>query len=174
MMSSSPGVLAEHYGALNPSPTAHSVAPTVLRQRRSALTAARNYMACAIDVLALDLEILNWQEQSEGNNVPAIIDELPDLLATGWDSRTWTFSVDISDLIAAVTHTDRLLDLHEEMVASELEDPDIAHSLFVRMKARRNALVHRTNQLEKEIEQIQKLLLQQYAAGIASTDDWLA
>jgi hypothetical protein len=59
------------------------------------------------------------------------------------------------------------------MASSDLDDPRVARSLLARMMARRNGLIVRKNRLEKEISQIQEILLRQYAAGAASTDDWL-
>jgi hypothetical protein len=38
---------------------------------------------------------------------------------------------------------------------------------------RRRALIERKTRLEEEIDRIREVLLGQYAAGTASTDDWL-
>jgi hypothetical protein len=76
-------------------------------------------------------------------------------------------------LIATVADTDGLLDLHQELVSSDLDDPSVARSLLARMKIRKSALMKRKHRLEKEIKQIQAILLRQYAAGVASADDWL-
>ena len=76
-------------------------------------------------------------------------------------------------MTAATAETDGLLDLHHEMVRSDLADTRIARSLLVRMEVRRGALIERNGELKKEINDIRASLLRQYAAGIASTDDWL-
>jgi hypothetical protein len=145
--------------------------PTLLRQRRSALTPTWSCVSFAVEVLALDLEVLERQPCSDGGHLPGIIDDLPDLMA-GRGDDAWLLPMDIPDLFAAAD-TDGLLDLHREMAGSDLDDPDVARSLLVRMYVRRSALIERKNQLEVEIDRIRETLLSQYATGTASTDDWL-
>jgi hypothetical protein len=144
---------------------------TLLRQRRSALTPTWSYVAFAAEVLALDLQVLERQPRSGGDQLHAIIDDLPDLMAGAGDDA-WMLPMDIPDLFAAAD-TDGLLDLHREMAGSDLDDPDVAHSLLVRMNVRRSALIERKSRLEEEIDRIRETLLRQYASGTASTDDWL-
>jgi len=81
--------------------------------------------------------------------------------------------IDTPDLFAAEVDTDGLLDLHREMARSDIEDPDVARALSVRMSGQRSALIERKNRLQEEIDRIQEILLRQYATGAASTDDWL-
>jgi hypothetical protein len=150
------------------------VPPKVLRQRRTTLTATWNCVSYAREVLALDLEVLNRHGRAV-DPVQAIVDDLPDLLAGAWDDGGWSLGVDTSDAPDVVAaDAGLLLDLHQEMVSSELGDPNVIRSLLVRMKERRSALTVQKHRLEKEIAQTKKMLLQQYAAGIASADDWLA
>jgi hypothetical protein len=82
-----------------------SVPPTVLRQRRTTLTATWNCVSYAIEVPALDLKVLNRHTYAEAR-LQAIIDDLPDLLAGAWDDSAWSFSVDPSNLLAAAADTD--------------------------------------------------------------------
>jgi hypothetical protein len=152
---------------------ADSAPPAVLRQRRTALGLISARLSYAMEVLALDLKVLNRRKGSEVETLQAIVDDLPEILAESWCGSTWSFSVDTSDFTAATAETDGLLDLHHEMVTSDLADPRIARSLSVRMEVRRSALLERNSQLEKEIKEIQESLLRQGVAGMASTDDWL-
>jgi hypothetical protein len=145
--------------------------PEALRRRRAALTATWNCVAYAIEVLALDLAVINRHASSE-DGLQAIVDDLPGLLAGGWDDGEWSCAVDVSDTVAADTNP--LLDLHHEMVDRDLGDLNVAHSLLVRMKALRRALIQRKHRLEREITQTKEMLLRQYMAGSASTDDWFA
>jgi hypothetical protein len=161
------GVLNRTYGVND------SVPPTLLRQRRTALTPTWNCVSYAVEVLSLDLEVLDRQEQADEDHLQAIVDDLPDLLAGHWDDNAWFFSIDTADSIAVAADTSGLLDLHLEMASSDLDDPNVARSLLVRMNAQRSALIERKNRLEEEIEQIQEVLVRQYATGTASTDDWL-
>jgi uncharacterized protein (UPF0335 family) len=59
------------------------------------------------------------------------------------------------------------------MASSDIDDPDVARALSVRMNGQRRELIERKNRLEREIDQIQEILLRQYATGTASIDDWL-
>jgi hypothetical protein len=145
--------------------------PTLLRERRSALTPTWSCVSFAAEVLALDLELLARQPRSDGDHLQAIMEDLPDLMA-GRGDDAWVFPMDIADLFAAAD-TDGLLDLHREMARSDLDDPEVARSLLARMDVRRRALTERRTRLEEEIDRIREVLLGQYAAGTASTDDWL-
>jgi hypothetical protein len=144
---------------------------TLLRERRRALTPTWSCVSFAAEVLALDLQVLERQPLSGGDHLHAIIDDLSDLMA-GRGDDAWVLPMDIPDLFAAAD-TDGLLDLHREMASSDLGDPDVARSLLVRMNARRRALIERKHRLEEEMGGIRETLLRQYAAGTASTDDWL-
>jgi hypothetical protein len=152
---------------------ADSAPPAVLRHRRTALALISGRLSYVAEVLALDLEVLSRCKGSEEDTLQAIVDDLPETIAESWYSSAGSSSVDTSVLTAATAETDGLLDLHHEMVRSDLADPKIARSLLVRMEVRRGALIERNGQLEKEIKGIQASLLRQYAAGMASTDDWL-
>ncbi len=110
-----------------------AVPPTLLRQRWTALTPTRSRVSFAVEVLALDLEVLNRQTQSTEDHLQAIIDDLPDLLADRWHDDAWLLPIDTPALIAAAADTDGLLDLHQEMAGSDIDDPDVARSLLVRM-----------------------------------------
>jgi hypothetical protein len=74
-------------------PIDDSVAPTGLRQRRTALT----YWSCvsyALAVLALDVEVLNRHKHFDEDHLQAIIDGLPDLLLVGrWDNGARSYSI---------------------------------------------------------------------------------
>jgi hypothetical protein len=150
-----------------------AVPPTLLRQRRTALTPTWSRVSFAVEVLALDLEVLDRRTQSDEDHLQAIIDDLPDLLTDRWHDDASLLAIDTPALIAAAADTDGLLDLHQEMAGSDLDDPEVARSLLVRMNGQRSALIERKDRLEKEIDQIQETLLRHYATGTASTDDWL-
>jgi len=60
------------------------------------------------------------------------------------------------------------------MVTSDLSDPDVMRDLLARVEEQRQALIERKDQLETRIRKIQEVVLQHYASGAASVDDWLA
>jgi hypothetical protein len=134
---------------------------TLLRERRRALTPTWRCVSFAAEVLALDLQVLERHLLSGGDHLDAIIDHLPDLMS-GHGDDAWVLPMDIPEL-----------DLHREMAASDLDNPDVARSLLVRINARRRMLIERKHRLEEEMDGIRETLLRQYAAGTASTDDWL-
>jgi hypothetical protein len=150
-----------------------SVPPAILRQRRAALTATRNCVSYALEVLTLSLEVLNRPAGPNEDALQAIIDDLPDLLAGGWENDVWTFSIHTSGSIAIAAQNAGVLDLHEELIRSDLGDPSVTRSRLVRIKAQRTALMARQLRLEAEITQIRGILLRQYASGTASADEWL-
>lgn len=150
-----------------------AVPPTLHRQRRTALTLTWGCVSFAVEVLALDLAVLNRQMRSDEDHLRAIIDDLPGLLADRGDDDGWLLPIDTRDLFAAEVDTDGLLDLRREMARSDIDDPDVARALSLRMNGQRSVLIERKNRLEKEINQIQGMVLRQYATGATSTDDWL-
>jgi hypothetical protein len=152
-------------------PIGCSAPPKLLRQRRRELTATWSCASYAMEVLAFDLAVLNRAAHAV-DRLQAIVDDLPDLLAGSRDDGGWSLAVDLSDTNAV--EAERLLDLHEEMVSSDLDDPHVVRSLLVRMGARRTALTERKHHLETEMAEIKRALLKQYATGTASADDWLA
>jgi hypothetical protein len=154
-------------------PVNDAMPPTLLRRRLTALTPTKSRVCFAVEVLALDLEVLNWQQHSDEDHLQAIVDDLPDLLADRGSDDAWLLPIDIAELLAAAADTDGLLDLHREMAGSDIDDPNVARALSVRMIGQMSTLIERKNRLEKEMEQIQEILLRNYAAGTASTDDWL-
>jgi hypothetical protein len=145
-----------------------AVPPTLHRQRRTALTLTWGCVSFAVEVLALDLAVLNRQMRSDEDHLRAIIDDLPGLLADRGDDDGWLLPIDTRDLFAAEVDTDGLLDLRREMSRR-----DVARALSLRMNGQRSVLIERKNRLEKEINQIQGMVLRQYATGATSTDDWL-
>jgi hypothetical protein len=128
---------------------------TLLRERRRALTPTWRCVSFAAEVLALDLQVLERHLLSGGDHLDAIIDHLPDLMS-GHGDDAWVLPMDIPELFAAAD-TNWQLDLH----------------LLVRINARRRMLIERKHRLEEEMDGIRETLLRQYAAGTASTDDWL-
>jgi hypothetical protein len=150
-----------------------TVPPALLRRRRTALTPTWGDVCFAVEVLALDLQVLDRQMRSGGDRLHAIVDDLPEFIAGRGVDDGWVLPIDISDLFAAEADTDGLLDLHREMAGSDIGDPDVARALSVRMSGQRRALIERKNELQEEIDRIQELLLRQYATGAASIDDWL-
>ena len=66
-----------------------------------------------------------------------------------------------------------LLDLHAELVTSDLGDLDVVSNLRGRVAQRREALGERRDRLEEAVRTIQQLVRQHYATGVATVDDWL-
>ena len=99
-------------------------------------------------------------------------------MASGWVGGGWSLSPDASVSVGAAAelsldYAEGLLELHSEMVSSDLGDPVVVGDLIERVSEQRQALISRREQLEAMIKQIQQAVLQQYAAGTAAVDDWL-
>ncbi len=163
-------------------PVNASLPVATLRQWRTELVHASVFVSFAIGVLSIDVEVLRESleaiESSENDVLKAVVDDLPSILASGWVGGGWSLAPDASVSVGAANelsldHAEGLLELHSEMVSSDLGDPVTVGALMERIAEQRQALISRREQLEARIKQIQQAILQQYAAGTATVDDWL-
>jgi hypothetical protein len=160
-------------------PVDASVLPATLRQWRTELVRASVFVSYASGVLSLDMEILTRGAVATCADVlQATVDDLPDLLASGWVGGGWSLSPDAAASVAAAAEvaldeSDGLLALHGAVATSDLDDPDVVADLLVLVQDQLQELARRREQLESRIREIQATVLQHYASGAASVDDWL-
>ena len=161
------------------SPVSESTDAATLRRWRTDLVRASVFVSYAIGVLSLDVEILTRGEAALSEDaVAARVDDLPDILATGWVGGGWSLSPDAAASVAAAAEvamdqSEGLLTLHADVVLCDLGDPDVVGDLVARVEELRRELVERREDLESRIRQIQEVLRERYASGGASVDDWL-
>jgi hypothetical protein len=161
------------------SPISEATAPAMLRQWRTDLVRASVFVSYAIGVLSLDVEILTRGGPAlSGDVLAARVDDLPDILATGWVGGGWSLSPDAAASVAAAAEvamdqSEGLLRLHADVVMSDLADQEVVGDLLGRVEQLRAELVERSEELESRIREIQAVVRRQYASGAASVDDWL-
>jgi hypothetical protein len=159
-----------------------SIPAATLRRWRNDLVRASVFVSYAIGVLSLDVEVLGHSPSAApGMALESLVNDLPDILASGWVGGGWSLSPDASASVAAAAAAEAALDqsegllgLHMETVVSDLGDPDIVRDLLVRVELRLETLIDRRDQLESRIRRIQEVVLAQYGSGAASVDDWLS
>lgn len=148
-----------------------------LRLWRGELVRASARVSYAISVLSLDIEILNRSLTSSSDDVlKALVEDLPGILASGWVGSGWSISPNAlmpADPGFELDIDMGLLDVHSEMVGSDLSDPNVIGELLVRIKQELQNLLHTKDLLEDRIRQIQVAVRKQYSTGVASVDDWL-
>ncbi len=150
-----------------------------LRRWRTELVRASVFISYAIGVLSLDLEILNRSLETKTDDVfEELVDELPNLLTSGWLGGGWSLSPDASASVGAAAElaadqAKDLIGLHAELAESDLSDRAVVTDLLSRTASHREALIGRREKLEHKIRKIQQTIRSQYAAGTASVDDWL-
>ena len=156
-----------------------TMATQALREVRGELVRTSVFVSYAIGVLSLDLKVLNrcW-EAPTGEVLQTLVDDMPELLTTGWVGGGWSLSPDASASVAAAAElanedSIRLLELHAELATSDLGDLEVTSSLLGRMKEQRQELCDRRERLESAIRNIQKLVQRHYASGATSISDWL-
>lgn len=153
--------------------------PALLRAWRTELVRASVFVSYAIGVLSLDLEILTRGATSSCADVAqTTVDDLPDVLASGWVGGGWSLSPDAAASVAAaaevaVDEADGLLTLHAEVAMGDLNDTDVVAEVLAEVQAQLIELTERREQLESRIRAIQTAMLAHYADGTASVDDWL-
>lgn len=157
-----------------------SMQTKTLREVRGELVRTSVFVSYAVGVLSLDLKILNrcWASHTD-EVLQTLVDDMPEMLTTGWVGGGWSLSPDASASVAAAAELSnedsiRLLELHAELATSDLGDLDVVSSLLARVKEQRGELCDRRDRLEHAIRKIQQLVQQHYATGAASVDDWLA
>jgi hypothetical protein len=160
-------------------PVDETAPPATLRRWRTDLVRSSVFVSYAIGVLSLDVEILTRGTTAEcADVVAATVDDLPDILASGWVGGGWSLSPDAAASVAAAAEvamdeSDGLLALHAAVATSDLDDPEVAGELLVLVREQLQELIERRAQLENRIQKVQETVLQQYASGVASVDDWL-
>ena len=162
-------------------PVNESIPAGTLRQWRTELVRASVFVSYAIGVLSLDVGVLNHGVSSPDDDaLESLVDDLPDILASGWVGGGWSLSPDASASVAAAAAAEAALDqsfgllgLHAETVSSDLGDPEVVRDLRIRVEQQLEALTRRRDQLESRIRRIQEVVLAQYGTGAASVDDWL-
>lgn len=163
-------------------PVNESIPASTLRLWRNDLVRASVFVSYAIGVLSLDVEILRHSPSTSPEiALESLVDDLPDILASGWVGGGWSLSPDASASVAAAAaaeaaldQSDGLLGLHTETIVSDLGDPDVVRELLVRVESQLETLVGRRDLLESRIRQIQEVVLLHYNSGTASVDDWLS
>lgn len=150
-----------------------------LREWRGELVHTSVYVSYAIGVLSLDEEILEQTHSAtDPHDLQLLVDQLPQLLASGWVGGGWSLSPDAATSVQAADdlakdYAQGLLGLHAELAASDLADSDVVYSLEARVKEQRGALCQRRTELEARIRSIQSVMREHYKTGTASVDDWL-
>lgn len=151
-----------------------------LRTWRNAIVRASVLVSYALGIYSLDVKILERADSTYVNDVlSALVDDLPELLATGWVGGGWSLSPDASISVAAADELDvdsvaRQLELHGVMVSSDLSDHAVVRDLILRIEEQRSALAEIKDKLAHQLQLIQKTVLERYATGDASVNDWLA
>lgn len=150
-----------------------------LREMRARLVRTSVFVSYGIGVTALDLKFIDRCWASDSNEViQALVDELPEILSNGWVGGGWSISPDASASVAAAEelshdHLAKYLDLHEELVTSDIGNLDVVTDLRRRLTQRRLDLFERRDEMQVQIRRIQGLVQEHYASGQASVDDWL-
>ncbi len=152
----------------------------VLRKWRTEAVRASVLLSYALGIYSLDAKILERAYSSEVADVLTdLVDDLPELLATGWVSGGWSLSPDASASVAAAAEFDvetvaSRLELHGEMVTSDLGDPAVVLDLLRRVNEQCTMLVELKDELTQQLARIQGMMLDRYTTGAASVDDWLS
>ena len=152
----------------------------VLREWRTEVVRASVLLSYALGIYSLDATILERARSSGAPDVLiTLVDELPALLATGWVSGGWSLSPDASASVAAAAEFDvekvaSRLELHGELVTSDLDDPAVVLDLLDRVNEQCTVLVALKDELTRQLARIQGMVLERYTTGDASVDDWLS
>lgn len=160
-------------------PASESTPLESLRCWRTELVHTAVYVSYAIGVLSLDEQILEQSRTArDSHDLQFLVDQLPQILATGWASGGWSLSPDATASVQAadeltIDYAQGLLGLHAELAASDLTDPDVVDDLERRVRKERADLASRRDELEARVRLIQSILRRHYESGAASVDDWL-
>jgi hypothetical protein len=159
-------------------PVDESTPAATLRQWRTALMPTWLLVSFAIEVLSTEIEVLSIHDSTVEDAMRSIVAILPDILARGCVRNGWPFSLDTPALSiaaeAAAIESGGLLELHQEMARSDLDNLDIVRVLLVRLELQMERLIDRRNLLERRIRTIQEVLVRHYSEGTASVDEWLS
>lgn len=164
---------------LQTEPMAESTPTATLRLWRAELVHVAVLVSYSIGVLSLDAAILERARVSSVDDVlQELVEDLAGIMTRGWVGGGWSLSPDASVSVAAAGSLDleqagELLELHGEMIVSDLNDALVLRNLYERVIAQRESLLVLNGRVESRIRDIQDVVRTQYQSGIASVDDWL-
>jgi hypothetical protein len=146
-----------------------------VRAWRDDLTLIREALSYARSILAADVAILSRAGAPQPKDRPAVVDDLPNVLAGSPPDGPWSAPDDDGDDLAFdegfFTRADHLLALHGEMAQVDLSSPRATGRLRELMEDQLDLLTERQAAVEARLQQIRAVIIRGYQAAATPARD---
>ncbi|MFZ0251015.1 MAG: hypothetical protein WAL61_13795 [Acidimicrobiales bacterium] len=156
--------------------SAHAERPGApVRAWRDDLTLIRNALSYARSILAADVAILSRAGAPQSKERPAVVDELPNILAGGPSAEEWSQPDDEGGDLefdeGLFVRADHLLALHGAMAGVDLSSPAATGRIREQMEEQLDLLTERQAAVEARLQQIRAAIIRAYQAAVAPARD---
>jgi hypothetical protein len=146
-----------------------------VRAWRDDLTLVREALSYALSILAADMAILSRAGAPHTEERPAMVDELPGVLAGPPPEYQWSDPDDEEDDLdldeGLFIRSDHLLALHGEMARVDLSSPNATRRVRELMEEQLAMLTERQAAVEARLQQIRAVIIRAYQAAAAPARD---
>lgn len=148
-----------------------------IRVVREQLTRAAVFLSYARHVLSVDIGVLRHASAQPGD-LQALVDDLAGVLASASVGGGWSLSSDALSTMVSANRTllgeaDGLLSAHGGLATADLNSPEAIVRVVGEIEDQLANVTVRSERVEQRIREVQALIVQQYASGLARVDDWL-
>lgn len=155
-----------------------SVPPRRIRSWRDDLANAAVLLSYARHVLSVDASILRFATEEPDRDMQEVVDELPRLLATASIGGGWSLAPDSPATMESARRamegvSEGLLTAHHHLARADLGSPGDVERVSEELDTDLAALTERRELVEQRLRDVHAVLVEQYASGDATIDDWL-
>ena len=149
-----------------------------LRGWRDDLAHAAVLLSYARHVLSVDIGVLRSIADDPGDDLDAVIEDLPRLLATASIGGGWSLSPDATTTMGSAGRVqageaDALMSAHSQVAQVEFRSPEAVGRLIGELDVQLAVATDRLELVEAKVREIQAALVERYKSGDATTGDWL-
>jgi hypothetical protein len=146
-----------------------------VRAWRDDLTLIREALGYARSVLAADVAILSRAGSPQPKDRPAVVDDLPNVLAGNPHQTQWSEPGEDGEELefdaGLFVRADHLLALHGQMAAVDLSSPVATGRVREQMEEQLAMLTERQATVEARLQQIRAVIIRAYQAAAAPARD---
>jgi hypothetical protein len=149
-----------------------------LRGGRDDLVHVAVLLSYARHVLSVDIGALRAGAETSGGDLQTLVDDMPRVLKEASIGGGWSLSPDAPATIASARQAvegaaDGLMPAHAQLARLDLRSLEGVRATIGELEIQVAMVSERRDLVEKRVQEIQSLLVEQYKRGEADPDDWV-